>query len=282
MVETKAKSPVLILVILIVLALILAGGMYVFLQNERRVNTGLQQQLQDIQAKQRLTEAKLEESKKMISAFEVKLKETQSQIEALNTDLDAEKAAKQESLSQLDKLKEELNQQKTFRADLEQKLEEAQGQIKKSHEQLTQLETKKSELEEKVKELEAKSQDLEAKVQGIELGTIVVSPETQDAQKISSKKEKKAAAAKETKSQIPPAQAEGNVLVVNKDYNFAVLNLGSKEGVKAGNIFSIYHNNKNIGDVKVEKVHESMCAAGFISGNLKENIFEGDKAVPKP
>jgi len=291
MLKGKGKVPVLILAVLIIVAMLLSGGLYYFLQKERMANLSLNQQLTDIQEKQTITEAKLEESKKMISAFEAKLKETQTQIESLSSDLEAEKSAKQESLTQVERLQTELEQQKLLRADLEKRLGDAQGQIKKSQEQLAHLETNKVELEEKVKALETKSKDLEAKVQGIELGTIVVNPEAKDTAKKTSKK-----TAKETKKQVAkpkvqevktpvaavtPMSSDGSVLVVNKDYNFVVINLGAREGIKAGSVFSVFHNDKYIGDVKVEKVHESMSAAGFVSNNIKEKIFEGDKVVPK-
>jgi hypothetical protein len=69
----------------------------------------------------------------------------------------------------------------------------------------------------------------------------------------------------------------GNILVINRDYNFAVINLGSKNSIGVGDVFSVYHNDKYIGDVKVEKVHESMSAVGFLSSELKDKISEGDK-----
>jgi hypothetical protein len=78
-----------------------------------------------------------------------------------------------------------------------------------------------------------------------------------------------------------PASGDGKVLVVNKDYNFAVLNMGSKDGVTIGNVFSIYHAGKYVGDVKVEKVHDSMAAAGFLAAGMRDKIAEGDKAVLK-
>lgn len=291
----KGKVPILILAVLILLAMVLSGGLYYFLQKERMVNLSLNQQLREIQDKQVVTEAKLEESKKMISAFEVKLKENQAQIGSLTSDLEAEKSAKQESLTQVERLQTELEQQKLLRADLEKRLGDAQGQIKKSQEQFAQLETKKTELEEKVKVLETKSKDLEAKVQGIELGTIVINPEIKDAAKKAAKKtttkEAKKPAVKPKVQEVKkpvvvvpavaPVASDGSVLVVNKDYNFVVINLGAREGIKAGSVFSVFHNDKYIGDVKVEKVHESMSAAGFVSSNIKEKIFEGDKVVPK-
>jgi hypothetical protein len=60
-----------------------------------------------------------------------------------------------------------------------------------------------------------------------------------------------------------------------------VISLGSKDGVKTGDKFSVYHNNRYVGDVTVEKVHDSMAASGFASVDMKDNVSEGDKVVQK-
>jgi hypothetical protein len=122
-------------------------------------------------------------------------------------------------------------------------------------------------LESKIKELEAKK---------VELGNIVVSPEPKTT------KSKATQPKAEKKELSAPAQgAQGKVLVVNKDYNFAVINLGSKDNVNLDDVFSIYHNDKYVGDIKVEKVHDSMSAAGFLSPDIKDKVNEGDKVVQK-
>ncbi len=88
-------------------------------------------------------------------------------------------------------------------------------------------------------------------------------------------------AAKEKQEKPAPSELAGKVLVVNKDYDFLVINIGSKEGVAVGDIFSVSHNNKYIGDVKIEKLHESMAAAGFVSPEIKAAVSEGDKVTKK-
>ena len=116
-------------------------------------------------------------------------------------------------------------------------------------------------------ELEVKIKNLESISKGVELGTVVVAPSP-------AVKPGKKSAAPQVKS------LEGKIMVVNKDYNFAVLNLGSKDGVNTGDEFSVYHAGKVIGVLKVEKVHESMAAAGFPE-ELKNIISENDKVVQK-
>jgi cell shape-determining protein MreC len=82
-------------------------------------------------------------------------------------------------------------------------------------------------------------------------------------------------------SAVPLANPlEGKVTVVNKEYNFAVINLGQKDGVNVGDQFSVTREGKVIGDIKVEKVHESMSAAGF-AAELKDAIQENDLVVQK-
>jgi len=57
-----------------------------------------------------------------------------------------------------------------------------------------------------------------------------------------------------------------------------VLSTTSQIGGQYG---AVFHNNKYLGDVKVEKVHERMAAAGFLSSETKDSISEGDKVVQK-
>jgi len=60
-----------------------------------------------------------------------------------------------------------------------------------------------------------------------------------------------------------------------------VINIGSKDGVAIGSEFSVFNSDKLLGDIKVEKVRDSMAAAGFVSADLKDKINEGDKVVKK-
>ena len=278
----KARVPIAVLIILILASLFLTGGIYYLLQKERVKNLTLNEELTGIKTEQRITETKLAESQKTVSNLELKLQETQAQIDSLTVNLEQEKIAKQEASGQIEQLKTDLERQKSLRSDLENRLIQTQTEAKKTQALLNDLQSKKSELETKIKDLEARLQQQaqvqqEAQGQGVELGTIVVSPDaTAPAQKTTAEEtseiEQKASSA---------TSPEGKILVVNKDYNFAVINLGSKDGIEIGNTFSVYHNNKYLGDLKVGKVHDSMAAADFVSLEMKDKINEGDKVVQK-
>lgn len=270
----KLKAPVFILIGLILVSLFFAGGVFNLLHKERTKNLALQEELEEVKTKQRITQTKLEESKKMISALEAKLQETEGRVERLNSQLNQERSEKQEALEQIGQLRVDLEQQKSIRSDLENQLTQVQEDAQKLKAQLNELESKKIELETKIKDLETQVQQAQTE-QGVELGKIVVvPPETA----------RLPAASEEVTTQKKGAtisSLEGKILVVNRDYNFAVINLGSKDGVDTGNIFSVYHNNKYIGDIKIEKVHDSMAAADFVSSQMKDKVNEGDKVVQK-
>lgn len=280
----QGKSPVLLLIILIIISLLSAGGIFFLYQREHARNLALSEELDNFQAKLKMTEAMLDETKKKVSGLESKLKDTQAQIERLAADLQQEKSAKQEAFSQRERVALELQQQKDLRADLEGRLAQTQTEAENVKTQLKTLHSERAELQAKVAELQMRAQDLEAKMQGIELGEIVVSPEGKaPAKKVkprASPKSKKSAPAAVKEAAAPVyLGVEGTVLVVNKDYDFAVINLGTKDGVAVGNLFSVYKNKEYIGDIKIEKVHDSMSAADFASADIRDMISEGDKVV---
>jgi myosin heavy subunit len=284
------------LIALIAVSLVLAAAVFYALQQEKSKNLALQAELADVKTAQKISESKLDESKKAISGLELKLREAQAKVDNLTSELEQERTARQEASSQAEQLKVELAQREKTRVELENKLTQAQGERKKQQDLLAQLENKKLNLEAQIKDLE--SQLEQTKTKDVELGTIVVAPEGEASSVIispatassaavspatSAKPEKTSSSIKASmnSNQVAASSFEGMVLVVNKDYNFVVLNMGSKDGVRIGDVFSIYHSNKYIGDVKVDKVHDSMAAAGFLSVDLKDKVSEGDKVSAK-
>lgn len=265
----KGKVPSIVLIILILISLSLAGGAFYLLQKEKIKSLALQDELEEVRTKERIIEIKLEDSKKTISQLEMQLRESKSQIEFLNGELQKEKKINQDTLTELQQLKVELEEQKKAKADVEGKLTYNLEELKNLQAQLKSLGELKNELENKIKEME------EAKSEKVELGTIVVGQ--QESPTVA------AAVPMDTKKKISTTSSslEGKILVINKDYNFVVINLGSKDGVNINDIFAIYHKNKYLGDIKIEKVHESMSAANFLSPDIKDKVREGDKVAIK-
>lgn len=223
----------------------------------------LQEELEDTKIKQRIAETKLEESKKAIATLEVKLQEAKNQVDTITRDLERERNLKQEAQVQIEQLKIDLEKQKDLRSDLENKFTQTQKSLEKMQAQVNNMKSKKSELEKKIKELEKQALD-------VQLGRIVVGPEGVTIPTPVTTESKKATVV-----------LEGKILVINKDYNFAVIDLGSNDGVKIDDVFSVYHDDTYVGDIKIERVHDYMSAAGFLSVGIKDRVKEGDKVVQK-
>ena len=263
----RGKIAIILLSVVIIASLSLAGVVFYSLQQERKHSTILKDELDDVKAKQQITESELQKYKSSVASLEVKLREASDSVDKLTSDLQAEQDARQQALTEIEQLKADLVQNKSLRSDLEKKFSQAQSEAQKLQAQLKDLSDKKAELEDKLKKYES--------AKGVELGTIVVNNENTPAQGAA------VTAAQQPESKGTAAALEGKVLVLNKEYNFVVLNLGTKDGVKIGDVFSVYHTNKIVGEVKVEKVHDSMSAAGFSTADVKEKVSEGDKVIQK-
>lgn len=258
----KANAPVFVMIVLLIISLSLAGGGFYLFQKERLKAMDLATKVQELTEKERITEAKLEESKKVVNELQAKLQDARDQADKANVELQQEKSSRQQAMSKVDQLTAELKQSSDIKASLEKKAAQAEVEAKKAQEKLKELQAAKDQLEARLKQMTASPG-------GVELGNIVVSPGTPGN------------AAANAVPRAAPGFLEGKVLVINKDYNFVVINLGAKEGVGIGNVFSVYKDSRYIGDVKVEKVHESMAAAGFVGEDIKSKISEGDRVVQK-
>ena len=289
----KGKTLLPVLIALFIISLLAAAGIFYLYQNKAAENVKLQAQIVELETRQRQTVSQLEESKKVATDLTLKLQEAKSKIDSLTGELAAEKTAHAETSNKLAQLNTDLSKQKSLREDLENRLNQVQGDSKQIKEQIRIMQQQKATLEEKIK-------NLETGAGGVELGKVVVNPEVTplakgavaDGSKTTPKTAPKAAevkinppSAKDTKSvkKEQPVLAkglEGKVMIVNKEFNFVVINLGSKDKVNVGDEFSVFHADKLIGDLKVEKVHEFMSAAGF-SAELKDLIKENDKVTQK-
>lgn len=267
----NTKSPVsVILVILMLSGLLLSAAGFYLLKKEKDNNLALQERIEDLNIKLNISEKKLDDSKKKITQLEAILKEAQDNIDALNDDLEVEKGVKEEALSRAEQIRSDFEKEQELKSNLEAKVLKMQEDMDKMQLQLKELKAQKAKLDKKIKELQ------EQQSQNVELGTIEVNPQggLPESSEIGAAPNYKGA-------MTPTAPLEGVVLVVNREYNFAVISLGGRDGVEAGDVFVIYHNDKEIGEVKVEKVHDSMSAADFVSQRTKEQISEGDRAAEK-
>ena len=113
-------------------------------------------------------------------------------------------------------------------------------------EDFSQLQQAKDILEDKLKSM-ANS--------GIELEKIVVEPKSED------------------------RTIEGEILAVNKEYEFLVVNLGLSSGVDMNSPISIYRDAELLAMGKIEKLYENISAVVVDSGQSLDDIKVGDMAI---
>ncbi len=68
----------------------------------------------------------------------------------------------------------------------------------------------------------------------------------------------------------------GKILAFDKEHAFVVVDLGSGNNLKLGDILSVYRNDKFIGKVKVEKVEEKSSAAAILNPWKNMEFKEND------
>ncbi|KPK98107.1 MAG: hypothetical protein AMJ95_05760 [Omnitrophica WOR_2 bacterium SM23_72] len=267
----QGKALTIVFIVLISITLAFTGGVIYLLQKEKLRAVELENSLKDLTKKQAFTEEELSKSRKLITDLQLRLDESKSEIKLLTADLELQKKDSQQAQSRMEQLNIDLAEQQQLRQDLEKKFNLAEEDLRNAMSKIKELDSEKETLEAKVKELEAKTQE-------VELGKIVVSPDVD----ISGSKHYEIPEVSVMPGRVSQMLGvQGKVLVVNKEYNFVVINVGAKDGVDVGDEFSVFDNNSLIGDIKVEKVHDSMAAAGFLTADMKNKISEGDKVVQK-
>jgi hypothetical protein len=74
----------------------------------------------------------------------------------------------------------------------------------------------------------------------------------------------------------PGSAISGKIIMVNKEYAFVVVNLGSLHNIKVGDILYVYRDNEFIGKVQIERTDEKISAAYILSDWQSEEFKEGD------
>jgi prefoldin subunit 5 len=71
----------------------------------------------------------------------------------------------------------------------------------------------------------------------------------------------------------------GEVLTVNREFAFLVVNLGKTSGIKEGMVLTVLRDNKNLAKVKVETVREYISVASFLDNENMLLIKTGDSVL---
>jgi len=252
-------------ILIVLLILFLLGTITGFWQVQRlkEENISLKERNEELEARKKIVETKLREKEDEIARLLSQIEEKIQQIASIEDQIKNDKAIKEEIILQLKNKEEELTKEKERVLELEDKLNKADIEFKNLLARAKDLESKKEDLEKKLK-------DLEAKPETVELGKIEVKGE-EDIIEVKGEED--------IQVMSPPKRLEGKILVVNKDYNFAVINLGESDGLNLSDILSVYHQNEHLGNVKVEELRDKMSVVTFLDEGMKDTVKEEDFVI---
>lgn len=267
--SNKGSVGIIFLVILLFLSFVIAGTGFMLLQNEKKLRGQVEERLQDLEIRYQVMEKNLQSAKDQAQELNMKKTATDEQVASLQKELQSEVEAREKSVSELNNLKKQVDDLSGVRDSLQKQLENSQAEVSRLNQSVSQLEQERNKLKEQMGQ---------GGTSGVELGRIVVeNPASGNA----SAPNNQPAAVKPPQSQTGSRNKTGTVSVVNKEYNFAVVNLGQNDGIKKGDLLSVTRNNQLLGDLTVEKVHEAMSAANFASPDMASRVKEGDTVEVK-
>ncbi len=251
------KMLVPLLSVLAILAIGVAVAAIVFLntEHERRIakeqelrlaqneNDELKTHLEESQQAKAKMDEELGRLRKDITEAKAKLTQAQSEQQTLAQSM-------QDREKEIARLTKDLEQSRVQHKDIVAQLSDLQQERESLKTQLAQLEQTKGALESKVTALSDPS--------AVQLGTVVVGEPAQ------------------ASNAIPAGPKNGQVMVVNQEYDFVVINLGKSQGLSVGQEFQVVRGAEVLGTVKVEKVYDELSAAAILPDSKKESIREGD------
>lgn len=215
--------------------------------------------------------AKEQEKLKRVKAEE-ELKITFDEKKVLEVKLDKE-------ITEKEAVKQELVQEKKWSSSLEEQIKEKEKQTQAALDQLEEKEKMIKDTLAKFEEESKRSAKLEEELQakGTKL-TLLVKENKALRERLRTKHSLSIPAIELEKivvSSNPSSVKEGRVTLVNKEYNFVVIDLGEPD-VKIGDIVSIFRDGQLIAKAEVEKIKEKISAARPLPEYKDVEIKESD------
>lgn len=258
------KIVLILLVIASIASAVLAVFAFIGKEREYTKRLLLEDKLAATLKIKRALEKDVEMSKKAVEEKDAKIKEAEARIEKIAAQVEEEKDKSKVAILDLaakkkeaEDLRAELEKERREKLSISRKLEDIEFDYEKVKREVGRLKSEKERLEQKLSDLKESSVDLDK---------IVVGPAGQG---VSAKP-----VAEPVKELL-----RGRVLVVNKDYNFIVTDLGQNEGVQKGMLFEVREGREYLGKAEVDKIYDTMSSATILPGADISNIKKGNLVI---
>ncbi len=264
-VAQTGKMLVPLLGVLAVFAMAVAATASVFLMQERDRRLAKEQELRVALAENEDLSARLTELQQAKSRIDEEMSRLRQEFSDAQEKL-VQAVQAQETLSrsvedrekEIGRLTKDFEQTKTQQQQLLAQVSDLQSERDTLRRQLADLEQAKGDLESKVIELSQQPT--------VELDKVVVGSQPTGS----------AGSAPATTLAAASSPTTGQVMNINREYDFIIFNLGKNHGVSIGQELQVVRGEEVLGRVKVEKVYDELSAAAILPNSRKETIKEGD------
>ncbi len=239
--QTKIKITLFLLSAIGIIFLLSTINLSINIKMEREEKEKIKNELLQTVKEKRAIKKDLEEMTKAKIDTQLKLDEQERQAKVLEAKIDSERKQRGVLTAELKKKKEKVEELLT-------KLEKRKQKESKLSKLLNKIKQEKGKLVLQLKEREKK---------GIILDKIVVRPK-----------------------EFCPVGLRGEVLIVNDEFNFLMIDLGEKDGLSAGTILGVYRDRELLGKIRAEEVYSNISEAAVLPVGLREEkniISEGDE-----
>ena len=285
----KLLKPLVVLVLLAAIAALVIQAVILFPQREvvksrtlkledgiERVVKTLKGALPDeLQSAIKFNKASLAVKKAdELSQMDAPLKTANTAAEIVIQQWEDTKAELEQTRSDLEQTRLELDQTKAELDAARATVTRLQGEIAEKNNQIAQLNETIAGLEEEKGTLEASVQSKEDEIANLE------------AEKASLEEEKamleaqleKCSAAQDTTRSLPP-NTVGKVVMVNPEWQYLVVDLGSNQGAALGAELMVHRGDQFLGKIRLSAIREDVSIADFLPGAKVDQIKENDDVL---
>lgn len=274
---------VLIILMLILLASSTAIGFFLY-QKETQHSKDLTTQLEASQQQVDKLQADLTDTKKQVALLQDKNKEADNKINSLMDEIELKEGLSNELKKENASMKEALEAAKKERDKIHTDLDEAAKKFQQTQDLLKVEQEKTKSLQDKYDQLQQAKKTADTQLSDLKASMKPYNERTVQQQVASEAPSPSAPKDKVELDKIvvnPQGGAKGKILSVDKETEFVVCSLGTHQGVKFGDILSVYRGDEYLGDVKVSRVQDDMCAADFVPPFSSHKVRKNDTVVLK-
>jgi len=285
--QKNLKLGISLLVVTSVFFLCVSLALFFMKEDEKDRRISVEGELEETLAVNTELESGLEELKIVNTDLESRLDASENQVKTLNERLSREKEAHKATKAELAEQKKEARKladqivaEKEEKVGIVKKTSNVESENRRLKNQLELILQAKETLEKKVKEIISQK--------GVELEKIVIEGGVHQPVYPPLAPEPAESTAQfpvpvEAVKEAPRILSEGGeVLIVNKKFDFIISNLGEANGLRQGDRLDVYRNEKFLAEVEVEKLYDRMSASAILPQYKKVNIKPGDSvSIPR-